>query len=188
MNRMHVLAKIVFMALGLYIVINVLPWIVSLGLSMFTMGATVENVGVLLSNIFVMVVFAGLACYVLIGNREGLARYAVGTEESEVSETAVQWIAVAYRLICIVAGVVSLYKCIFMLGSLWSLLKVVEMGGSGAPFRFWSRLVQIATFVPCTVYLLAGAPHFVRWQVKKTLEMCGGDAQSKEQLTDTKPA
>ena len=27
--------------------------------------------------------------------------------------------------------------------------------------------------LPIAIYLLWGAPHFVRWQVKKTLEICG---------------
>jgi hypothetical protein len=36
----------------------------------------------------------------------------------------------------------------------------------------WQRLVGWIIQLPLAIYLICGAPHFVNWQVRKTLEHC----------------
>lgn len=83
------------------------------------------------------------------------------------------WLPAAYRLVCMAAGLYCLYVVSFRI------LQFVVRPAYAARFADAMRapptVMDIATWTTLLAagfYLCWGAPHFVRWHMKKTLEQC----------------
>jgi hypothetical protein len=106
-------------------------------------------------------------------------RFSAKIVESEpVDDTQISWLAVAFRLICVTAGVLFLY---------WSVPNLIvtvrtyisnmnSEPGQKQIYIGMSSITDIAKYVvllAISIYLAYGAPAFVRWQVRMTLKQCG---------------
>jgi len=125
--------------------------------------------------------------YVFLYKREDLAKKIVGANELPEPDSPVQWLSVAFRLVCVAAGM----YCLLII--LWDMMHVLiqylsfklssAQSGYGAMYiAKMLRIEQIITWLitlAAGIYLVCGAPHFVRWQVKKTLEQCKHRTETK---------
>ena len=123
----------------------------------------------LLTTIFYILVLI----YFLIIKRNKWSKKIVDVSGLQDTEGRMQWIPMVFRLMSVTMGIYLLLLLLLSLNSV--LLATMSMNGH----QFSANMPQILRrylgqliFLPIAVYLLCGAPHFVRWQVKKTIELC----------------
>jgi len=189
MNKMHTLTIMILSSIGIFFAIRLisqLPYTIII----FYLEPSWQTAG---SSLFSLLLFAGaigLLVYFLVYQHDKLTKKIVGSEQLPEPDSQIRWLPVAFRLICIAGGIY------FLSSVLWHTTYVINelarfkaesysVNGTSytrfytnfAPFSLKNLLPWIIMLI-CGVYLLFGAPHFVRWQVKKTLQQC---TTSKEQ-------
>jgi hypothetical protein len=186
MNKMHALAKIVLSAIGIYFTIRLLSQL-PYAIFMFYSKPSWETTGSLSFSVLFYTGATAVLAYLLIYKRENLAKKIVGSEQLPEPDSQIQWLPVALRLICIAGGIYFLNTVLWQTTNVISQLAAFKSYASAnykvihtyAPFNYQSLLPWIIMLI-CGVYLLCGAPHFVRWQVKKTLQLCKQQPEIKE--------
>jgi hypothetical protein len=180
MNKMHTLAKIILAAIGFYFSIRLLSQL-PLAISYFLSKPSWETAG---SLSFAVLVIAGLIfvlLYLFFYKSDSLAKKIVGSEQLPEPPSQIQWLPVALRLICVAGGLYYIFTVIWQINNTigqralykaWENAKATRF----PPFNYQSLLPWIVLFI-CGVYLLFGAPHFVRWHVKKILQQCKDRAE-----------
>jgi hypothetical protein len=167
MNKMHTLAKIILSAIGIFFTIRLLSQL-PLAISWFCSRPSWETAA---SSLLSLLLTAGLIVvllYFFFYKNESLAKKIVGSEQLPEPGSQIQWLPVAMRLVCIAGGFY------FMITVLWHITYVINQLAffkaqenahtiyTHAHFDSRDLLPWIITLI-CGVYLLCGAPHFVRW-------------------------
>jgi hypothetical protein len=176
MNKMHTLAKIILSAIGIYFIIRLLSQL-PLAIYWFYSKPSWETAA---SSLLALLLTAGLIAvllYLFFYKSESLAKKIVGSEQLPEPGSQIQWLPVALRLICIAGGfyflLTVIWQASYVIGQL-AFFKAQENARTiytYAPFGSRDLLPWTITLI-CGIYLLCGAPHFVRWQVKKILQQC----------------
>lgn len=182
MNKMHTLTKIVLTCIGVYLGAYLFRQILMFVLTTFVF----PQGGLRSSTIYIVItivtfVTLALLLYLLIVKRDKIAEKIVGDQLITEPNLQIQWVPFTFRLTAISAGFIGLYKIILMLIFVARPLAItraaVKDGANqmvlSEPDRFYYAINQIAALlilIPLVIYLLYGAPHFVNWHVKKTLE------------------
>jgi hypothetical protein len=137
----------------------------------------------------------GVLLYIFLYKREWLAKWIVGNDELAPPKAGliqsratpwpasqIQWLPVAFRLVCVTAG---LY-CLFTVGwnKSFNLIRYhmfkPEAAREGYKALYTAKFLSIELIIrwlimlAIGIYLVCGAPHFVRWHVKRTLEFAIG--------------
>ena len=196
MNKMHTLTKIILSSIGIFFSIRLLVQL-PYTILMFYLGPSWQITASSLFSLLLVIGALTALVYIFIYKRENLAKKIIGSEQPPEPDSQVQWLPVALRLICIAGGIYFLSNVLWRTTYLISVLarfKAESYSVNGttyarfftnfAPFGFGSLLPWIVMLI-CGVYLLCGAPHFVRWHVKKTLQQC---ATSKKQQDEGQSA
>jgi len=179
MNRMHTLAKIMLSGVGIFFAIRLLA---SMPTLMWV--AVTEPSDLSLPVALFWMAFLGLCLvallYVFLYRGEGLAKRIVVVRELAEPDSKIQWLPAAFRLVCIAAGLYCLNLVIW--NTTYILVRYLThlsmYGDTPGTIVRTARFPSIEQVISCLltlavgVYLLGGAPHFVRWQVRKTLEQC----------------
>ncbi len=184
-NDMRSLARIMIIGIAIYIALGQFAAIVYLPVIFF------ENFKALpvWDTAVIVVMLGGFAAivYVLIRYSDRIAERIVKPEtESVIEGQAPCWLAAAFRMGSVLAGFVFLYKFITKVLAILPTLIRIWLGGE-PPLRFnvhyhtqWQTYFTWAFLLIIGVYLLCGAPHFVRWHVRKTLELCGQNGDNDD--------
>lgn len=185
---MHTLTKIILSAIGIFFTIRLLPQITIPIYQLFSQPSW-ETAGALLFSLLLTTGIVAALLYLFIYKRESLAKKIVGSEQLPEPASQIQWLPVALRLVCIAGGIYFLSNVLwhttYVIGQLARFkAEIYSVEGKTytqiytgfAPFSFQNLLPWILMLI-CGVYLLCGAPHFVRWQVKKTLQQCKDKAE-----------
>jgi len=179
MNKMHSLAKIVLTGIALYLAFYLCTTVIMMPFALLS-GALYESS--LLSIVLFLFISLCLAAsiYVLIYHRDKWAEKIVGTTDLPGPDVQIQWLPVAFRLVAVVAGLFCLYRLVVKI--IWVVVRLaMAKGPSSSPGYvqyFTSKILTVEQILDWLIllvigiYFLCGAPHFVRWQVKKTLEQC----------------
>jgi len=175
MNKMHTTAKIAAGILGIYLLIfTVLTLIRNLSFMFMYMGkGNMPSLMAVAAFLCITLGFVGAVFYFLIYRSDLFANKIVGKEELPDVECTFNWFPFAMRLTAVVVGFLFLEKAIVV----WDIL-ISHIGFifKSATFKGMDQVhlygVIFLIYLAVSVYLLCGAPHFVRWQVKKTIEMC----------------
>ena len=188
MNDLRKLARIILIGLAVYMLIMwgatlilTLPYLVFADSSWRSFGFR-QLLSALSGGVYVGVVF-----YVLVRKADLWSAKIVGFDEPQ--ETRVWWVPFAFRLTMIFTGLLCLHWVIPRIVSgfaryyLYSREYAVSRGN-----LTWHDIVGWIIQLALAIYLVCGAPHFVRWQVKKTLEHCErweepDDAYDEEEQT-----
>ena len=179
MNKMHSLAKIVLTGFALYLAFHICTYVIMIPFALLS-GSLYESS--ILSGVLYLFISLCLAVsvYVLIYHRDKWARNIVGTADLPNPDVQIQWLPVAFRLIAVVAGLFCLYRLVAKI-ILVVLRLAMAKGPSSSPGYvqyFTSKILTVEQMLDWLIllvigiYFLCGAPHFVRWQVKKTIEQC----------------
>lgn len=168
MSKTHAFARIILVGVGLLTAIRILPEILTL-IYVIPHGKGMAHFGMVMGQIAIVGVSLAALYYVFWVKRDWLTVKIVGTEPSSEPAPSVSWLPAAYRLVCMAAGLHCLYALTFqMTGFLLrsSYTAVARTTPTPADFVNWAILLAAG------LYLCWGAPHFVRWQMKRTLEQC----------------
>lgn len=177
MNKMNTIAKIGFVMLGIYLIV---PSIYNLlrSLSYISYSSVLSHsqnnilfwailgVSVLASLGYIVAIF-----YFLIYRPNIIAKKIVPHEELSDSSNPAYWYPFALRLTVMIAGFFFLYKTIGLLGSSVGNI-YLSLQPDGSMRQFYETLAYGLVYLAIAIYLLCGAPHFVRWQMRKTREFC----------------
>jgi len=190
MNKTHTLTKVTLTLMALFFIIRIVPKLMIPFYRLYHQPSWETAGSMLFSLLLVAGVIAALL-YLFIYKSESLAQKIVGSEQLPEPDSQIQWLPVALRLICIAGGIYFLSIVLWYTTSVISQLarfkaETYSVNGTTytrfytgfAPFSFRNLLPWIIMLI-CGVYLLCGAPHFVRWHVKKTLQECDKCAQIK---------
>ncbi|OQA02593.1 MAG: hypothetical protein BWY69_00986 [Planctomycetes bacterium ADurb.Bin401] len=171
MNKMQGLAKTLITIIGVY-------WLIMIGLHGLQMisvfHSTMKNIKGELETIFGVVIIylifliIALILIKILRSRDKIAIKIAGSEEFANVDAQVKWIPFAFRLTSIIAGMYCMVRVVSYIPRIAGnyIVKEVNARGSGI------RIEEFATVLIAGIYLLYGAPHFVNWQAKKTMETC----------------
>ena len=171
MNDLSKLARIIIIGLGIYILLEsglalfaILPHLVMSPSDVF--GAT----GGFLVLFYPLprIALGSLIIYLVVSREEFFVRKIVGNQESQ--KTDVWWLPFSFRLTVVLAGIFYIYWAIQQIVSTIRLYFVTsrQIPVYSGVFSLLGQIILLAG----GIYLLCGAPHFVRWQVRKTIEQC----------------
>lgn len=181
MNNIHAIARIVFAALGIYIAVTIIPFAFGLVVFFFQQELNLSSIALCLFNLALMAISLAFLYYFFVCKRDWLAQKVVGTVDWYEPATDIHWLAAAFRIICVVAGVLFLYRFLIHITYYLSIQTISQIASGHLPFtRILKTSISWLVLLPFGIYLLCGAPHFVRWQVKKTLELCRRFEPGKE--------
>jgi hypothetical protein len=173
MNKMHTLTKIILSAIGIFFAIRLLSQL-PLAIFWFYSKPAWETAASLLFSLLIVGGALAALVYILIYKRESLAKKIVGSEQLPEPDSQIKWLPVALRLVCIAGGIyflnTVLWHTTYVIGQT-ATLKARNYYTAYAPFSSRNIIPWVIMLI-CGIYLLCGAPHFVRWQVKKALQQC----------------
>ena len=179
-------AKIMFAGLAVYLTISIvrnLLFTITYAFREFSFG----SVGIVIFSLLLSGAYLAAIIYVLVLKSDKWARKLIANEiEPDSSPTPEITLTMAFRLVCIGAGLYCsshfIWSCSNMLTNLIRAMKYEqqtdryrEMFSRGLSVDYIQPLLYLAL----AVYLLCGAPHFVRWQVKQTLKLCNKPEEFK---------
>jgi hypothetical protein len=174
MSRMHTAAVIALVTLGIYSGWNCISSLLSLLLT----ALSESYLPIVAYQLLQAGIFGGIA-WVLIFRRNELASRIVPASEVTAPPLEAMWIPFGFRLAAVGAGLLMLPNAIFSLGqTLYAYISSKSeadavMGQSMSQHATADRLLYSFFILAIAAYLICGAPHFVKWQVKKTLQQCG---------------
>ncbi|MFA5554762.1 MAG: hypothetical protein WCZ89_09875 [Phycisphaerae bacterium] len=171
MSYAKVVAKIILAAMGIYFIIRLIPQVFQVAILISTSLFSWKSLWPLLVGLFMIPIIILLIWYFFFYLRDWLAEKIVGIPTGYESEEQVNWFPAALRLCCMFAG---LY-CLVTTVSRWTIFLYVlrqytEVGT--IPRSIIYEILNILLTASVGIYFIFGAPHFVQWQVKKTIEQC----------------
>ncbi len=186
MNKMHTLTKIILSSIGIFFSIRLLSSL-PIAVSYFYSKPSWETAGALLFSLLLVAGLIGLLLYFLVYQHDKLTKKIIGSEQLPEPDSQVQWLPAALRLICIAGGIYFINTVIWQTTYVISQLAAFKshtyanykVFHTYTPFSFGNILPWIITLA-IGIYLVCGAPHFVRWQVKKTLRQCKTNKQQQD--------
>jgi hypothetical protein len=180
MTKMYLLAKLTLTILGIFILLDFLSYLELP--SRLTKGYSDAVVGPLLVTVVSLAPLCILAYYLLFKS-DNLARKMVGSTNEDSSDVSRIWVVTGFRLTMFLCGV------LIISGSIEFLVRVAGFVIVGPRliinmifykyidtafrlgFREWLRLFVDVCRAVLGIYLVLGAPRFVRWQIRN-LETC----------------
>ncbi|MBE0537540.1 MAG: hypothetical protein IH624_17890 [Phycisphaerae bacterium] len=176
-NDMQALARLVIVSLTAYMLFSQFIVLFAMPIIFLTDRTALLQFVPWLLHIAVLVAIAVL----LIRRSDRIAQWLTRPADTQTdpaqTHDPASWLPAAFRITCLLGGLVFLYRFIFIVSSTLSLL-ISVWGAEQRPEHInawyrgqWNTLIGGLFIVPIAVYLLCGAPRFVRWHVKKTLEL-----------------
>ena len=175
-SELRVIARIVLIGLGLYVVLQTLLTIFSslAVMSFAESGRTQIPIIIIALAIYIVITLA--VVYFLVRGANRFSDKIV--EQEHINDTQISGVAFAFRLVCVITGVLFLYwttpNLIVTVSTYISNMN--NESGQKQICIGMSSKTDIAKYVILLglgIYLAYGAPHFVRWQVRRTLKQCG---------------
>jgi hypothetical protein len=172
MNKMQALAKTLLTIIGVY-------WLIMIGFNLLSIlyvwgnilsrsssGMELDDMLVIIPSLLI-IIFSIIVILYILKKRDKLALKIAGSPEIQNIDAEIKWIPFAYRLISVLTGMYCLYRACGSIPGIAAKL----FYGSKYPIPYGNYSTLILSLI-AGIYLLCGAPHFVRWQTKKTIEMC----------------
>ena len=171
MNKMHEAAKIAFAVLGIYFLVGLLGSLCSILAMIFSnfSGAALITAFVYLTILFGC---AFAVVFLLFLKRDWLAAKFVSSGQEIDSDVSANWVLVAYRLAVFIVAIYFLKLIFWNVSSIIYNFILTRGFSSSSGRQIIDIFLRLMFTLPITIYMLCGAPHFVRWQIKKTTEFC----------------
>jgi hypothetical protein len=175
MNDTKNFAKIILAAICLFFLVKLIP---QLAYPVYFLFASFswQSLGITFISVVICGIYLFLIWYFLFYRRDGLADKIISSSTSTRNgfDKEIPWFPLAVRLSCIFAGLYLMSTVLYNLMRFLTLLRwYVERDlFSNSAQSPLPEIFRLTIIFAVGIYLLFGAPHFVRWQVKKTLEQC----------------
>ena len=181
MNNPKTLAKITVSALGIFLLVRMLPQFFSAFLMIFLLFEGSIQILQFLAHIALTLLWGFLIYLLLIRRRDAIAEWIVkGTGHEEI-KTQAGWITLGFKLICFAAGLLFCFNFFYRIPSI--ITYTLFYFGHGQGVSMLQNSFGILLLLPAGIYLLYGAPALVRWQVAKTLEICNEYSSSGKETS-----
>lgn len=187
MNKIQSFARVIIGAMTVFFSIEVVVMgIAPIGM-LLNQGRAEPFWPILLA---LLIFFASLAVLLYFGafRPQRLVNLITRRVELQPETSSVHWLPAAYRLVSVFAGFYCIYGVLYVAVRQLSVYFLFSAGESGTyggrsyalrPEEVVTTLILLAL----GVYLLAGAPHFVRWHLKRTVQFCQDNAAGPEAPT-----
>jgi hypothetical protein len=137
-------------------------------------------IGGIIISISLWLIFSGLIMYLLIYKSNFWSEKIVSSGQENEPKIEVFWVPVAFRMVSIFSGILFVFfivsRMISRIGP-YIAYYFSSHGERDINFNFYQFLTWII-FLAFGIYFIFGAPHFVRWQVKKTMEQFKGGSET----------
>lgn len=173
MSKMQIIAKTALSVLGIYVVVMLCRY---LSLVVPLLHVPIRLIGIL--YLAGLIVFIFLIAYSLILKNDRLACKMAGPAEPLCPVTHAIWLAASLRLATVFCGLVllstSIDPLVHILLWLWpsnirqGVINIIEFKRFTPDLSPREWFTNIYNFIKAllAIYLLCGAPHFTRWQLK----------------------
>ena len=177
MSKTHQAAKIAFAILGIYFLVGLcraLMYSIATLMSNFSMG----TFGLVALGGFLTLGCAYAVIHFLFIKRDWLASKFISSGQDVELDSPENWLSAAYRIAILIVGLFFLQSILWQLSSQVNQLIFAMQFQTDGQMQMFSGsnlkalLLRYIFTVPVAIYLLCGAPHLVRWQIKKTNEFC----------------
>ncbi|MDD5135346.1 MAG: hypothetical protein PHP01_08050 [Phycisphaerae bacterium] len=178
MNKTRSLAKVLISITAIYWLILMCIQVIQIPIMLMYHKPSYDgSAGVIgMLAVFVIIQLALILVILqVLWRRNKIAAKIVGDEEVACPQLQVEWIGFSFRLISVVAGMYCFYKIVVSLSMLINTILSYQISQGQVKLTAWGIHIYvpiILILLPAGIYLLCGAPHFVRWQTRKTLKMC----------------
>jgi hypothetical protein len=186
MTRPHLIAKLIFVAMGVYLLMRSLSKIGSIVITLSS-NCPPENFATKILIITIELIITLTLSLILLFWPNGLVGMIAGPDASHCEKVNGRWIIAAFRMTACLCGLFILYRRIELLffyipaiikGPNILSYMTLEGQSSAIPIKQTvGFLVEIAKLI-FAIYLIFGAPHYVRWQMRtikvKELNQSGG--------------
>ncbi|MGA2172902.1 MAG: hypothetical protein ABSG82_07835 [Sedimentisphaerales bacterium] len=181
-NELRMIARIMLIGTGLYMLLQaLLNFLGSIAIMQFIESAKIQ-VPLLIAAVAIYAVILLMGGYFLFRCENFFSTKIV--ESDSIDNSQISWLAVAFRLICVIAGVLFLFWTVpnLIVTVLSYIMNMNNKSGQQHIYIGMSSITDIAKYIvllAISIYLACGAPGFVRWQVRRTLRQC---SKIEEQL------
>jgi hypothetical protein len=174
MTRPQLITKLILAAIG----VRLFVWFISIAGSAVFWFDIKSPSGISSISFIIKAVESGLllaASLVLLFRSDGLARIIAGPDAGQYEKVDVRWIISAFQMTACLCGLLMIYSCITSLfyyvpsiikGPILSYMTLEGQSSLLSPRLLAGGCVQIVDCI-IAVYLIFGAPHYVRWQMRK---------------------
>jgi len=114
--------------------------------------------------IFIILVIAGI-----LKKRDKIALKIAGSEEIKNVDAQIKWIPFAYRLVSVIGGMYCFGKSVGYIPMI--IQSFIYKRQDTINYHQMNSIISLVILIIAGTYLICGAPHFVRWQTKKTIVM-----------------
>lgn len=185
MNDLKKLTRIILVGLAVYVLARIgFALVVSVAYMITGVYSDLPiSIGGIIVSISLWLFFSGLIVYLLIYKSNFWSEKIVGSVQVEKPEAEVFWVPVSFRLVSIFSGILYVFFIISrMISKIGPYIAyyISSHGERVMDLNFYQFLSWII-FLVFGIYLIFGAPHFVRWQVKKTMEQFKGSSETELQ-------
>ena len=168
-----------FAGLAVYLVIGVVRNIlfaITYAFQEFSFG----SIGIVIFSLLLYSAYLAAIIYFLVLKSDKWTRKLIANEiEPDSSPTPEITLTMAFRLVSVGVGLYCALSFIWTCSNiLANLIRTMKYNQQNTEYRqfytsgYLSEILPSVLLLALAVYLLCGAPHFVRWQVKKTLKLC----------------
>jgi hypothetical protein len=184
-NELRVIARIILIGVGLYVLLQTLMTTLgSIAIMPFIEPSSKAQFTVFIAAIAIYIAIIAVAIYFLFRCANWCSAKIV--ESNSVDDSQISWLPVAFRLICVTAGVLFLYwSTPNLIVTVCNYIANMNINNKSGMRHIYIGMSSIADIAKCVVllaisiYLACGAPAFVRWQVRRTLKQCGKIEEQK---------
>jgi hypothetical protein len=174
-NELRAIARIVLIGTGLYVVLQTFLTILSSLAAMPFVASAKADVPIVIIALVIYIVITLMVVYFLF---RCVNRFSDKIVENEpIDDIQISFIAVAFRLVCVLTGILFLY---------WSAPNLIvamfnyisNMNNEPSQTQIYigmsskTNIAKSVILLGLGIYLAYGAPGFVRWQVRRTLKQC----------------
>lgn len=178
MNKMISFAKVMFAGLAVYLAIGVVRnflFTIAYAFQEFSFA----SIGIVISSLLFSGAYLVAIIYFLVLKSDKWTQKLIAKDiHPDSSPTPEITLTMAFRLISVGVGLYCTSSFIWsasnILRNLMLTMKYEQQTGQYREMFTGLSIdyIQPILYLALAAYLLCGAPHFVRWQVKKTLKLC----------------
>lgn len=173
MNKTHAIAKVIVVTIGIYLLIEATLTLLRHLFMIAGFGSGIPKGYYWLVAVVVMFAAAFIAAvyYFLIHRASNTAQKIVGKDDLPDPINPSAWFPFALRMAAVIAGFFALSRAVSTSSMIFQDL-LISLQAHGTTTQFYKSLFYAVVQLAIAIYLLCGAPHFVRWQMRKTREFC----------------
>lgn|GEM_PF-3394774 len=174
MTRPHLIAKLIFAAMGIYFLLHFLGGIVS-SVIMLSQNCSPETFAIRMTIIAAKLIITFAVSLILLFWSDGLVRIITGPDADECEQVDSRWVIAGLRLVACFCGLLVLYHRIELLfyyiptiikGP--NILSYMTLEGQSSLLSTKTLAITIMEITSWifAIYLIFGAPHYVRSQMQ----------------------